>query len=678
MRAPYLCGLVVTLAVALGAGACGGRAAPPVVVCPPPLTVLPAAAPPPQAPKAPVALEEYFKIGRVTGLSFSADERLVAYMSDEGGRPDLWVRPLAGGPATQVTHAEGFLHSFAFSPKGDLLAFAADKGGDELPHVYLTNAKGEAPRDISNVGPGRRAELVGWASDARTLLFLSSALDEASLDLYEYDLADGGRSGKTTLLWNARGKYELALASEDHRRFVVSETRSDADNDLYLVDRADPAQRQILLTKHTGEVQYAAQYLSRDGRTLFLTSDQEGEFTALYAMDLTSPTHAMTPVLKDEWDVEAADRSRSGRYAFTRSNADGVSKLVLTEGASRKVVALPAPPGGGGWDPYQDTLDGQTELGFSSSERYLGVILRNDTAPASPFVIDLKAGTATAVADPRPASLRERTMVAGVLVRVTSFDGEKVPAFLYAPPGPGPFPAVIDVHGGPQWQSHLEFSRIRQYLVSKGYVVLVPNVRGSTGYGKRWRKKDDLDLGGGPLKDIVACKQYLVEYAHVAADKVVVMGGSYGGYMALAAEAFTPDEFAANIDYFGVSDLKTAALGFPAYWAFASGALYQKWGDPNNPAHAAYQHDRSPLNFVDRMTRPLLVVQGEKDARVKADQSERIVAALRKRGVPVHYLLLPGEGHGFTKNESYLKTYQATDRFLDRYVWGDTRVMVDD
>ena len=378
--------------------------------------------------------------------------------------------------------------------------------------------------------------------------------------------------------------------------------------------------------------------------------------------------------------VEASDRSASGKYTFVTANVDGAPELTLTEtGADgkSKPVALPAPPPGGAWDAIDSTRSGSYVLGFSRSERYLGVVLRGDTAPAVPYVIDLQEGRATPVADPMPPALRGRPMIGGKSVRVPSFDGELVPAFVYAPPGPGPFPAVIDVHGGPTAQSHRDFNRFRQYLLSKGYVVLVPNVRGSTGYGKTWTRRDDLDLGGAPLKDVVACKQYLVQEAHVAADKVVVMGGSYGGYMALAAATFTPGEFAASVDYFGVSDLKSLVESFPPYWAAEATFIYQKFGDPKNPAHAAYQHDRSPIFFTDKITRPLLVVQGDKDARVKADQSERIVAALKTRKVPVHYLVLHGEGHGFTRNENYLKAYAVTDRFLDRYVWGDTTVGVD-
>ena len=233
------------------------------------------------------------------------------------------------------------------------------------------------------------------------------------------------------------------------------------------------------------------------------------------------------------------------------------------------------------------------------------------------------------------------------------------------------------MHGGPTGQSKRDFFTMGQYLVSKGYAVLVPNVRGSTGYGKTWTRLNSHDIGGGPLKDVVACKKYLVDQAHVAADQVVVMGGSYGGYMALAAATFTPDEFAANVDFFGVSDLKSLVESFPPYWAAGAADIYEKFGDPKNPADVAYQHDQSPIHFMARLKKPLLVVQGDKDARVKKDQSDRIVEGLRARKVPVHYLVLENEGHGFTRTENTLKAYALTDRFLDHYVLGDDSVAVE-
>jgi dipeptidyl aminopeptidase/acylaminoacyl peptidase len=653
---PSAC-LLITLACA------GSQPATQIPAASAPLT----AAPEPEvrhAPVAPVPLEEYFKVRRISSrggilLSFSYDEQLVAYLSDEGGRADIWVQPVAGGNPWQVTHASGFVHSLAFSPHSDLLVYEADVGGDELPHLFATDSKGNQPRDLTpDLPKGSRTIFVDWALDGKTFLYLSSERDEKYLDLWEYDVS----KNKATRLWNSSGKLSFMDVSRDHKRFLVNETNSDADNNLYLVERG--AAKGTLLTPHTGEVLYESGGFSKDSKTLHLTSDAEGEFRALYALDLAKKTQK--PELRADWDVVRAGYSYTFKYFGSSINEDGSSKLQLTDAATHKQVTLPAAPPGGAWIP----------LAWSPKDRYLGVRLQSDATPTAPYIIDVQAGTARQVIEPLPASLRERKMAVGESVRVPSFDGKPVPAFLYRSTTEGKRPAIIDVHGGPTGQSSREFDRFRQYLVSKGYTVLVPNVRGSTGYGKTWMKADNLDLGGGPLKDVLACKQWLVKEADVDPNRVVVLGGSYGGYMALAAATFMPKEFAAHVDYFGVSDLKSLVESFPPYWQTEASYLYKKFGDPNNPEHAQYQHDRSPGFYVDKIERPLLVVQGDKDARVKKDQSDRIVTALKERGIPVHYLVLENEGHGFSKNENFLAAYQVTDRFLDRYVYGDTSVDV--
>jgi dipeptidyl aminopeptidase/acylaminoacyl peptidase len=358
--------------------------------------------------------------------------------------------------------------------------------------------------------------------------------------------------------------------------------------------------------------------------------------------------------------------SETYRYLVTNTNVDGLPKIAITDSKTKKPVELPGATENAALIP----------VAFSKSDRYVAAISLTDNAPRALVVIDLDQRGSFQPVEPLPASLREKPMASGKSVRVPSFDGKEVQAYLYAPEGAGPFPAVIDVHGGPTAQSRRDFNAMRQYLVSKGYAVLVPNVRGSTGYGKTWTKLDNLDLGGGPLKDIIACKQWMVKEAKVDAKKVAIMGGSYGGYMTLAAATFTPDEFAAHVDYFGVSDLKSLVESFPPYWAAFATFIYQKFGDPKNPEHAAYQHDRSPLNFADKIQKPLLVVQGSNDARVKKDQSDRLVEKLKARGVPVHYLVIEGEGHGFSKNENRLSAYALTDRFLDRYLFNDPSIEV--
>jgi len=674
-RAPIIVFALVEVVLGLSCG--GGPPQPPVApvavaATPPPAAVRaaePATPEPPavvgQAPRAPVALEEYLNIRRVGSrsgilLSFSHDEKLVAYLSDEGGRTDVWVQPVTGGPGRQISHVKGFVQGLAFSPTRDQLIYTSDTGGDELPHVFLTDSAGASPRDLTaDLPAGRRADFIDWATDGKTLLFVSSARDEHYLDLYEYDVA----SGRSQRLWEASGKLSLATVSRDHRRFIITETLSDTDANLYLVERGAKA-RPVVLTPHHGDVAYGAAELSTDGKTLYFTSDEGREFAGLMAMNLGDRT--ATPVAQPAWDVDSAAVSRGGRYFYFVTNADGKPQLELRDARSRSAVALPAPPAGGAWVPVVTSLH----------DRYLGVRLQSDATPATPYVIELATGTVRKIIDPLPEALRSREMAVGELVHIPSFDGRSVPAFMFKPSGAGPFPAIIDVHGGPTAQSHREFGGFRQYLVSKGFVVLVPNVRGSTGYGKSYTKLDNHDFGGGPLKDVVACKQWLAAHASVDAGRVVVMGGSYGGYMALAAATFTPTEFAAVVDLFGVSDLKSLVEGFPAYWMSDAESIYRKFGDPKNPADAQYQHDRSPLYFLDKVARPILVVQGDRDARVKKDQSDRVVQVLKQRNVPVHYLVLKDEGHGFSRTESIVTTYNAVDRFLDRYIFGDPSVVV--
>ena len=668
--------IIVSGVVGLVLGAsCGGGSPPPAAAPPAAATTAVAAAPtepaPPavtgHAPKPPVPLAEYLNIRRVSSrsgilMSFSHDEKLVAYLSDEGGRTDVWVQPVSGGTGKQLTHVKGFVQGLDFSPTRDQLIYTSDTGGDELPHVFLTDSNGASPTDLTaDLPAGRRADFIEWAADGKSLLFVSSKRDERYLDLYEYDVA----TGRSQRLWEASGKLAFGAVSRDHRRWIITETLSDTDSNLYLVERGAKA-KPTLLTPHHGDVAYNPTGLSPDGKTLYFTSDEGREFSGLMAMTLGD--RAVKPVAQPEWDVETAGFSKAGRYFYIDTNADGQPQLELRDARSKTSIALPAPPSGGAWVP----------LTTSPRDRYIGVRLQSDATPATPYIIEVATGTARKIIDPLPDALRSRELAVGEIVHIPSFDGKLVPAFLFKPSGAGPFPAIIDVHGGPTSQSRREFGGFRQYLISKGFVVLVPNVRGSTGYGKSYTKLDNHDFGGGPLKDVVACKQWLAANAAVDAQRVVVMGGSYGGYMALAAATFTPTEFAAEVDLFGVSDLKSLVEGFPPYWTSDAESIYRKFGDPKNPADAQYQHDRSPLYFLDKVVRPLLVVQGDRDARVKKDQSDRVVQLLKQRDVPVHYLVLKDEGHGFSRTESIVTTYNAVDRFLDRYIFGDHSVKVID
>lgn len=613
-----------------------------------------------RAPRAPVPLAAYGKVRVVKGASFSHDESLVAYVSTEGDKIDLWVQPVAQGQPRQLTHTKGSVASFAFSPREDLLLFAGDQEGDELTRLYLTDSTGKAPVALFPGDPkGSRQELVAWSPDGKRFLYTSSRRDPRYLDLYDYELA----TGRSTRLWESSGKLSFALASRDHGLFVVQETVSDADSNLYLLKRGE--KKLSLLTPHAGAVLFAAADFSPDGKRLYVVSDEAGEFQGLYAIELR--TRKKTPVGATQWDTENAFFSDGGRYLFQIVNADGAAEVSITDQVTSSSGPLPPVGAPGPLVP----------LTTSRTDRYLAALIRSELAPTALWLIDLKEKVGRPLMDPLPETLRRQAFAPATSVRVRSFDGRDVPAFLYAPggaqgaePPAGGRPAIIVVHGGPTAQSRRIFDPFVQYMASKGYVVLVPNVRGSTGYGKTYTQLDNKDLGGAPLRDVVACKAWLVAHAGVDPARVVILGASYGGYMALAAATFTPKEFAAHVDIFGPSDLKSLVETFPAYWTAFATYLYKKFGDPKDPADAAYQRERSPLYFADRIERPLLVVQGTNDPRVNKDQSDRIVESLRARRIPVEYLVVPGEGHGFAKNESWLLVMETVDRFLDQHLFG--------
>jgi dipeptidyl aminopeptidase/acylaminoacyl peptidase len=633
------------------------------VVCSTALAAPPASGEPQKAaihaPKAPVPLADYFKILFTRGASFNHDETLVAYLSNEGGRLDVWAANVTTSERKQLTHVKGFVQTFRFSPTADQLAFTADVGGDELMALYLTDSKGKEPEALFPDDPkGTRTDFADWAQDGKTFLYLSSRRDPKYQDLYEYDL----KTKKSTELWEASGALSYALTSRDHKQFLLVETLNDANTNVWLVKRGE--NKQTLLTPHTSDVIFSPLDISPDDKTISMSTDMGTEFQTGATYDIAKKT--ITVQSDAAWDLEDASWSKTGKYFYTVRNADGAPELVLTDAKTKKVVPLPKLTAPGPLVP----------IAFSKSDRYLAARLQTDIAPTVTWVIDLKEGKGHQLLDQLPDSLRDRPFAPGQSVKVKSFDGKDVPAFLYSPPGNGPFPSLISVHGGPTGQSLRDFSLFTQYMVTKGYAVLVPNVRGSTGYGKSWTKLDNKDLGGGPLKDVIACKQWLIANAHADPKKVTIMGGSYGGYMTLAAATFTPKEFAAHVDIFGVSDLKTLVESFPAYWQSQATYIYQKFGDPKDPNDAKYQHDRSPIFFVDKIERPLLVIQGTNDARVKKDQSDRIVEALKKRNVPVDYLVIDGEGHGFSKNENRQLAYETADRFLDKYIFGDTEVKV--
>jgi dipeptidyl aminopeptidase/acylaminoacyl peptidase len=292
-------------------------------------------------------------------------------------------------------------------------------------------------------------------------------------------------------------------------------------------------------------------------------------------------------------------------------------------------------------------------------------------SPANLYVYDFATQKAQKLTESLNPEINAADLVDAKVIRYKSFDGMEIPAILYQPHGAtaqAKVPAIVRVHGGPGGQARMPYSAGVQYLVNHGYAVLDVNNRGSGGYGKTFYKADDQKHGREPLWDCVEAKKYLQTLDYVDAKKIGIMGGSYGGYMVLAALTFKPEEFNVGVDIFGVANWVRTLQSIPPYWESERKSLYAEIGDPNTQLDML--KEISPLFHADKITKPLLVLQGANDPRVIKVESDEIVAAIKKKKGIVEYVVFDNEGHGFTKKANEIRGDKAILDFLDKYLKG--------
>jgi dipeptidyl aminopeptidase/acylaminoacyl peptidase len=330
------------------------------------------------------------------------------------------------------------------------------------------------------------------------------------------------------------------------------------------------------------------------------------------------------------------------------------------DGKTGAPVSIPALPPGG-----------IASVRVSPDERLLAFQLDSDRGPNNLWVYAFGSKAPVRLTDTMSKAIDAQDLVDAQVVRFKSFDGMEVPSIFYKPwqaSATAKAPALVWVHGGPGGQTRPSYNAAIQYLVNHGYVILGINNRGSSGYGKSFNTADDHKHGREPLWDCVEGKKYLQGLPDVDPNRVGILGGSYGGYMVLSALAFKPEEFAVGVDIFGVSNWLRTLQSMPKWWEAQRAALYKEVGDPEKDE--AFLKETSPLFHADKIRKPLIVVQGANDPRVIKPESDDIVAAVKKNGVPVEYVVFPDEGHGFTKKKNQIEGWNAILKFLDRYLKG--------
>jgi len=570
--------------------------------------------------------------GLLISTRFGDTEQIHRVMMPMGDREQLTFapEPVSVARAPQSAVAPGFV-------------FLRDQGGNENSQVHYFDLNTRAIRLVTS-GAGLHGGLA-WSHDGRRVAFHGTARDGVSYDLY---IAEPANNVPPRLVYNGFQKnWSVQDWSPDDTRLLIRNFVSVNESHLFVMDIATAALTPVSEGDEPASVNDAR--FTADGRGVYLVTNRDSEFEQLRRVDLvTGEVEVLTAHIP--WDIEGFERTNDGRYLAWVANVDGVSKLTVVDVARRAELLPPLPDGRIG------------RIGFDPSGKRLALTLESPQAPRDVFVIEVERNAVVRYTRSEAGPVDPLQFVPAQLVRYPTFDRvsgghRQIPAFVYKPNTPGPHPVIIDIHGGPEGQSVPTFSPFTQFLVREmGFVVIAPNVRGSTGYGRTY-----LDLDNGmdredAVKDIGALLVWIGAQRDLDAKKVFVTGGSYGGYMSLATLVNFGERLRGGIDVVGISNFVTFLESTSAY---RRDLRRQEYGDERLTKMRAYLQRISPLTNAARINRPLLVVQGLNDPRVPASESQQMVTKIRARGGEVWYLAAKDEGHGFrkkTNRDFYQKT----------------------
>lgn len=561
-----------------------------------------------------------------------------------------------GAARFQLTFFEEPVGGASYSPTdAGVLVFSRDAGGNEFSQLYRMDLPGGAVTLLTDGGRSQNGG-VRWSRRGDRIAYGSTRRNGADRDLYVMDPRDPASDRRVVEL--AGGGWSVQDWSPDDRALLVTEAFSVNSSRLWRVDVAS-GERTLLTPDAPGDtVARGGARWSPDGAGLYLTTDQGSEFRRLaYQEVATGRLTILTPDIP--WDIGGFELSPDGRQVALVANEAGRSRLYLLDTRSRRLRAVPRVPigliGGLAWRPTGG------ELGFS---------LSTARSAADAYSLAPATGALTRWTESETGGLDTADLPEPELVTWRSFDDREISGFLYRPPArfQGPRPVLISIHGGPEGQSTPGFlGRTNYFLMELGVAVLLPNVRGSTGYGKTFVKLDNGMKREDSVRDIGALLDWIGARPDLDAGRVMVTGGSYGGYMTLAVATLYNDRICCSLDVVGISNFVSFLANTESYRRDLRRVEY---GDERDPAMRAYLEQIAPLHRADRITKPLFVVQGGNDPRVPRSEAEQMVAAAQKNGSPVWYLMATDEGHGFRKKANVDFQFYATVAFMNRFLLG--------
>ncbi|TYL38139.1 S9 family peptidase [Natronococcus pandeyae] len=608
-------------------------------------------------------IERYLNIRSAYGASFGPSGDRLSFLMDTTGVSQVWTVTEPREWPEQRTFYDEQISFASWSPERAELIFGMDEGGNERAQLHRLDAETGTIENVTAM-PDAKHRWGGWSHDGERFAFASNRRDESVFDVYVQNRDETGDDA--TLVHEGDGWLSLSGWSPDDSRLLVSQAYSNFDQDLYVLDLEADEPELDHLTPHEGDVRYQSASWAPDGEGIYLVTD-EGDADTLYLAYLDLETGGLETVADgDGWNVDGiALDDETGRFVYSR-NVEGYTELTVGEFDADDPTEFETFP--------EPDLPGGISGGVSfdpDAERF-AVSTSGDTVNTNVFVVDIETGEAERWTSAPTAGIPRETFDEAELVHVESFDGLEVPGFLTLPDEDetattenedGEVPVIVDIHGGPESQRRPSFSSVKQYFLDRGYAYFEPNVRGSAGYGADYAALDDVEKRMDSVADIEACVEWLQDHPAVDPERITAKGGSYGGFMVLAALTEYPDLWAAGIDIVGIANFVTFLENTGDWRRELREAEYGSLEDDRE-----FLEEISPTNNIENIEAPLFVLHGENDPRVPVGEAEQIAEKAREQGVPVRKLIFDDEGHGFSKLENRIEAYSAIADFLDERV----------
>lgn len=629
-------------------------------------------------------IQQYLSIKSANSPQLSPDGKRLFYLTNVTGTSQVWMIDLPSGAPKQITNYEDNVGFVRFSPKGDALVFGKAKGGDENTQFFWMKADGTGIKELTNA-PKIRHNFGEWSADGTKIYYASNKRNPQYFDIYRMTVADG----KEELIYQFDGNNDFAAADNFDKKIIVSRsgTELSLDNNLYLIDVE--TKKETLLTPHEGSAQFGGVHFTADGY-VFAQNDKR-EFFSLSQMRLKnaakksdwSDANREVKVLDEtNWDVDDIEMLDSrGLMAYTL-NREGFSELYLrkfeTDGkplitrfdTKNESVKLPA----------QGIVSG---MNFSEDGSKLAFTFVSAKYNADIWLYDLEKKTLTQITKSDRSGIDQNSFVEPQLIKFKTFDGREIPAWYYNPSGNSlpigttfskvamtgkpsdlkTYPVIVSVHGGPEGQERPGFNGLYQYYLSRGYAILATNVRGSTGYGKTFTHLDDVRKREDSVKDLAYSVEWLKTSGGADPKRIAVMGGSYGGYMTMAAVTLYPELWAAAVNTVGIVNWETFLKNTSGYRRRQREVEYGMLDKDLD-----FLKSISPIAKIDKIKAPLFVIHGRNDPRVPYTEAEQVVKAIKDKGGIVQYKLYDDEGHGIAKLKNRLDLYPQVADFLDKYM----------